>query len=36
MVKKEQGEMLLLTDKTRMHLQSASIQTYTFFTTGIP
>jgi hypothetical protein len=36
MVKKEQGETLLLTDKTRMHLQSSSIQTYTFFTTGIP
>jgi ribonuclease HI len=26
----------VLTDKTRIHLRSASIQTYTFFTTGIP
>jgi hypothetical protein len=24
----------LLTDKTRIHLRSASVQTYTFFTTG--
>jgi hypothetical protein len=27
---------LLLMDKTRIHLRSASVQTYTFFTTGIP
>jgi hypothetical protein len=27
---------LLLTDKTRIHLRSASVRTYTFFTTGIP
>jgi hypothetical protein len=26
----------LLTDKTRIHLQSASVRTYTFFTTGFP
>jgi hypothetical protein len=26
----------LLTDKTRIHLRSASVRTYTFFTTGIP
>jgi hypothetical protein len=26
----------LLTDKTRMHLRSASVRTYTFFTTGFP
>jgi hypothetical protein len=26
----------LLTDKTRIHLRSASIRTYTFFTTGFP
>jgi hypothetical protein len=26
----------LLTDKTRIHLRSASVWTYTFFTTGIP
>jgi hypothetical protein len=25
-----------LTDKIRIHLRSASIQTYTFFTTGFP
>jgi hypothetical protein len=25
-----------LTDKTRIHLQSASVRTYTFFTTGFP
>jgi hypothetical protein len=36
----EQEEELLawslLTDKTRIHLRSASVRTYTFFTTGIP
>jgi histone deacetylase 1/2 len=26
----------LLTDKTRIHLRSASVRTYTFFTTGFP
>jgi hypothetical protein len=26
----------LLTDETRIHLRSASVRTYTFFTTGIP
>jgi hypothetical protein len=26
----------LLTDKTRIHLRSASVQTYTFFTMGFP
>jgi hypothetical protein len=26
----------MLTDKTRIHLRSASIRTYTFFTTGFP
>jgi hypothetical protein len=26
----------VLTDKTRIHLRSASVRTYTFFTTGIP
>jgi hypothetical protein len=26
----------LLTDKTRIHLQSASVQTYTFLTKGFP
>jgi hypothetical protein len=26
----------LLTDKTRIHLRSASVRTYTFFTTGSP
>jgi hypothetical protein len=26
----------VLTDKTRIHLRSASVQTYTFFTTGFP
>jgi hypothetical protein len=26
----------LLTDKRRIHLQSASVRTYTFFTTGFP
>jgi hypothetical protein len=30
------GGHRVLTDKTRIHLRSASIQTYTFFTTGIP
>jgi hypothetical protein len=28
--------LLVLTDKTCIHLRSASVQTYTFFTTGIP
>jgi hypothetical protein len=28
--------LLVLTDKTRIHLRSASVKTYTFFTTGIP
>jgi hypothetical protein len=28
--------MYLLVDKTRIHLRSASVRTYTFFTTGIP
>jgi hypothetical protein len=28
--------MEVLTDKTRIHLRSASVRTYTFFTTGIP
>jgi hypothetical protein len=27
---------VLLTDKTHIHLRSASVQTYTVFTTGIP
>jgi hypothetical protein len=27
---------IVLTDKTRIHLRSASVQTYTFFTTGFP
>jgi hypothetical protein len=27
---------LLLTDKTRIHLRSASVRTYTFFTMGFP
>jgi hypothetical protein len=26
----------VLTDKTRIHLRSASVRTYTFFTTGFP
>jgi hypothetical protein len=26
----------MLTDKTRIHLRSASVRTYTFFTTGFP
>jgi hypothetical protein len=26
----------VLTDKTHIHLRSASVRTYTFFTTGIP
>jgi hypothetical protein len=26
----------MLTDQTRIHLQSASVRTYNFFTTGIP
>jgi hypothetical protein len=26
----------VLTDKTRIHLRSASVRTYTFFTMGIP
>jgi hypothetical protein len=26
----------VLTDKTRIHLPSASVRTYTFFTTGFP
>jgi hypothetical protein len=26
----------MLTDKTRIHLRSASVRTYTFFTTGWP
>jgi hypothetical protein len=30
------SRILVLTDKTRIHLRSASVQTYTFFTTGIP
>jgi hypothetical protein len=30
------GEKALLTDKTRIHLRSASVRTYTFFTTGFP
>jgi hypothetical protein len=35
-VKKNKREGLLLTDKTRIHLRSASVRTYTFFTTGFP
>jgi hypothetical protein len=27
---------IVLTDKTRIHLRSASVRTYTFFTTGFP
>jgi hypothetical protein len=26
----------LLTDQRRIHLRSASVRTYTFFTTGLP
>jgi hypothetical protein len=28
--------VLVLTDKTRIHLRSASVRTYTVFTTGFP
>jgi hypothetical protein len=31
-----EGGGLLLTDKRRIPLQSASVRTYTFFTTGFP
>jgi hypothetical protein len=30
------GGAAVLTDKTRIHLRSASVRTYTFFTTGFP
>jgi hypothetical protein len=30
------GGWSLLTDKTRIHLRSSSVRTYTFFTTGFP
>jgi hypothetical protein len=29
-------DQALLTDKIRIHLRSASVRTYTFFTTGFP
>jgi hypothetical protein len=29
-------DALMLTDKIRIHLRSASVRTYTFFTMGIP
>jgi hypothetical protein len=32
----ELGVVPLLTDKTRIHLRSASVRTYTFFTTEFP
>jgi hypothetical protein len=32
----DRGGALLLMNKTHIHLRSASIQTYTFFTTGFP
>jgi hypothetical protein len=34
--KKHANYCSLLTDKTRIHLRSASVRTYTFFTTGFP
>jgi hypothetical protein len=32
----QKSSRVLLTDKTRIHLRSASVRTYTFFTTGFP
>jgi hypothetical protein len=33
---KSRSTAMLLTDKRRIHLRSASVWTYTFFTTGFP